>query len=406
LLFAISAQADTTTSQASYSLGDSSYSDKGYDDGKGCDTKIACDDGCGAKGGKGCGYSDTCYLFGPDEAWTVWPEDDCSGINVGGWFQAGYHSHAVPLSENYGDLLSFNDVPHHVNLHQSWLFVEKVADTECQCWDWGFRADIMYGTDAQKTQAFGQNQGWDTSWDNGVYGWAIPQAYAELAVGDLSVIAGHFYTLVGYEVVTAPDNFFYSHALTMFNAEPFTHTGVLGTYSGIDNLELYGGWTAGWDTGFDINNGGSNFLGGFSTGLTDNVDFTYITTAGDFGWRGSQAYSHSLVFDTVVTDCFNYVLQSDYKTVHDTGEELISIVNFLFYSVNECLALGTRVEWLRNNGDVIGNPGDYYEWTTGLNIRPHANFVFRPELRYDWNDGADPALDSIWTFGVDAIFTF
>ena len=61
--------------------------------------------------------------------------------------------------------------------------------------------------------------------DHGIYAWALPQAYAELADCDVSVKLGHFYTPVGYEVVTSPDNFFYSHAFTMYNSEPFTHTG-------------------------------------------------------------------------------------------------------------------------------------------------------------------------------------
>ncbi len=35
---------------------------------------------------------------------------------------------------------------------------------------------MLYGVDAQKTQAFGNNNGsWDNSFDHGVYGWAIPQ---------------------------------------------------------------------------------------------------------------------------------------------------------------------------------------------------------------------------------------
>ena len=94
----------------------------------------------------------------------------------------------------------------------------------------GFRADLMYGQDADDTQAFGNPPGtWDylNGFDEGAgYGWAIPQLYGEVALGEhVTVKAGHFYTLVGYEVVTAPDNFFFSHAMTMFNSEPFTHTG-------------------------------------------------------------------------------------------------------------------------------------------------------------------------------------
>ena len=147
---------------------------------------------------------------------------------------------------------------------------------------------MMYGIDANDTQAFGNPNGswdFDNGFDHGSYGWAIPQAYFEVALGDsLSIKAGHFYTLVGYEVVTAPDNFFYSHAMTMYNSEPFTHTGVLATAGMGDNVTLYGGWTLGWDTGFDQLNNGSSFLGGVGLTLTDDAAVTYIATAGNFGW--------------------------------------------------------------------------------------------------------------------------
>ena len=45
-------------------------------------------------------------------------------------------------------------------------------------------------------------------------------------------LPGDFFTMVGYEVVAAPEDFFYSHAYTVYNAEPFTHTGVLATFDG------------------------------------------------------------------------------------------------------------------------------------------------------------------------------
>jgi hypothetical protein len=324
------------------------------------------------------------------------PADNCLGIKVGGWFQLGYHSDFTPLSASRGDLLAFNDVPNGVNLNQYWLYAEKVAESHDGCWDWGFRADLTYGTDAQKTQAFG-GTGWDTAWDHGVYGWAAPQLYVEVAYGDLSIIGGHFFTLIGYEVITAPDNFFYSHSLTMFNSEPFTHTGVLATYGVSDDLEVYGGWTAGWDTGFESFGGGSNFLGGLSYSLTDNITFTYITTAGDFGARGSSAYSHSVVLDMSITERLNYVLQSDLLRVDSMNEDDIGINQYLFYTVNECVQLGGRFEWWQDDGT------DYSEITGGVNFRPHANVVIRPELRWDRQSAAD--IDQT-TCGVDAIVTY
>jgi len=140
------------------------------------------------------------------------------------------------------------------NNHQSWVYVEKAADGS-EGLDRGFRFDGMCGTDAGDTQAFGNQPGtWDylNGFDRGSgYGFAIPQLYGELAYEDFSLNGGHSFTIIGYEVVPAPDNFFFSHAFKMYDSEPFTHAGALLRYSGLDMFDFYAGWTAGWDTGFN-----------------------------------------------------------------------------------------------------------------------------------------------------------
>lgn len=235
------------------------------------------------------------------QAWTLFPEE-CE-FRIGGWMQGGYHDGSTGL---------FNDRPGKFNLHQTWLWIENKADGD-KGFDIGYRADFVYGIDGSDTQAFGNPPGtWDfqNGFDHGDYAWALPQLYGEVAINDLSVKFGHFYTLVGYEVVGAPGNFFYSHALTMYNSEPFTHTGMVASYSASDRLTLHGGWTAGWDTGFERFDNGSSWLGGFSYQLSDPLKMTYISTAGDLGWRG-EGYSHSLVFDWTINEKWHYVLQSD-----------------------------------------------------------------------------------------------
>ena len=313
-----------------------------------------------------------------------------SGVKIGGWTQFGYHS------DNNG---LFNSHPHRFNLHQGWLYAEKEADGS-DGWDWGFRFDAMYGVDAADTQAFGNNPGrWDfaNGFDHGIYGWALPQAYVQIAKGDWSIIAGHFFTIVGYEVVTAPDNFFYSHAYTMYNSEPFTHTGVLATYTASDDVTLYGGWTSGWDTGFDRLDDGSNFLGGVSLSLTDDVTATYITTVGDFGSR-EEGYAHSLVLDVGLTDDLNYIFQTDLVSTNaGAANDEVGINQYLIYTINDCLGVGTRVEWWKSDGN------SQYEATWGVNIRPLANVVIRPEIRYDWNPGTG---NDFTTFGIDSILTY
>lgn len=338
-----------------------------------------------------------------------WKLFNFENVNVGGWFQAGYHSESNDL---------FNNQPDSFNLHQGYFFAEKVAEAKDGRLGYGFRFDALYGIDAGDTQSFGNNPGnFDTADSfqrGGGFGWAIPQLYGEVAGENWSVKVGHFYTLIGYEVVTAPDNFFYSHAITQFNSEPFTHTGAIGTFNVSDDTTVYAGWTAGWDTGFDQFENGSNFLGGISTALTDKTTMTYITTIGDFGARGGDAYAHSFVFDTQVTDNFNWVVQSDLLRVAETGEDNVGINQYFLYDINDKLAFGTRVEWWKGDsltgyaphGGVLpvdGGSHSYYDVTFGFNVKPTQNLIIRPEYRYDWS----PAVNyEQGYFGMDVIALF
>jgi hypothetical protein len=194
----------------------------------------------------------------------------------------------------------------------------------------------------------------------------------------------------------------------MFNSEPFTHTGALATYSGFEALTLYGGWTAGWDTGFDQFRGGSNFLGGFAVDVVDNVTFTYMNTYGNFGWRdggGDDSYSHSMVLSAQMTDALQYIAQSDYlRTDNDEfvsnaglAADTIGLNQYLIYQWSDLISLGGRLEWWKADGE------SFYEATGGMNIHALDNLVFRPEWRQDWSPATDLDTD---TLAIDAILTY
>lgn len=320
-------------------------------------------------------------------------------LTIGGWVQMGYHNNSDGI---------FNTHPHHFDLQQGWLYLEKVADGS-NGWGFGGRMDIVYGTDAQNTQSFGNNPGrWDfrNGWDHGVYGWAMPQAYGEIAYDNVSVKVGHFFTLLGYQVVPATGNFFYSIPFTFNFSEAFTHTGALATIKADDKVTVYAGWTAGWDTGFDRFNDGSNFLGGASVKANDALTLTYITTFGNLGWLG-DGYTHSFVADWNINDNWEYVLQSDLVTTTNFGNhyDTIGLNQYLFYKINDKAKVGARMEWWKADGV------SYYEATAGLNIKPIPNLTIRPEIRYQWVPGPGdtnafgiPSNQGI--FGVDAILTF
>jgi hypothetical protein len=355
------------------------------------------------------------YYDGDGDASDAWTLHNalapCCEHNFGGWIEAGYYTEETGLSF-FAPLNDFNDHPDHLNLEQAWLYFEKIADGCCSA-DWGYRADVVYGVHAQKTQAFGNNDGsWDNSFDHGVYGWAIPQAYGEVAYGDWSVKVGHFFNFEDYEVIPATGNFFYSHSLTFNNSGPFTYTGVLNTWKVSCDTTVWAGWALGWDTGFDQFNGGSNWIGGFKTEASDDLTFAYVSSAGNFGLRsaGGSAYSQSVYAIADLTCRTQYVFQTEYSTSNgflddeDFDAENIAVVNYLFYTLNDCWKAGGRVEWLKTN-TMTEESTSFYELTGGLNYQANANLVIRPEIRYDWSptdfDDYDRAI-----FGIDAVLTF
>ena len=359
----------------------------------------ACDASCDSScDGMGCGIlsktqgdlGDPFTLFG-----------EVGPYSVGGWVQLGYHSNSAGNR--------FNSYADHLQLHQAWLYAERAIDSS-NGWDIGGRLDYVYGTDGPDTQSFGTGDiGWDNPWDRGTqYGHALPQAYFEVGYGDLSVKLGHFYTNIGYEVVGAPDNFFYSHALTMYNSEPFTHTGVLATLAASDDVTFMGGYTMGWDSGFDDN--GDSWLGGVSLTLTDRLAVTYASVAGRFSepWAGGgeKGYMQSVVADYAVSDKTNYVFQTDWLNTTDlagdaaNGRNTYGINQYLIHQYSDRVAAGLRYEWYATNGDQ--GREHLHNLTLGMNYRQNANLVFRPEVRWDW-DAADAEET---TFGIDAVMTF
>jgi hypothetical protein len=372
-----------------------------------CDNGSSCDTACDEMGDC-CGAWDIgldCCLGEPFKL----VDGDICGYTVGGWTQLGYHTYNTPFN--------FNQHADRVNLHQQWLYAEKVADGSCGL-GFGGRIDYVYGVDAQDTQSFGtQQSGWDNPWDNGIYGHALPQAYVEAAYGDLSVKAGHFFTTIGYEVVAATGNFFYSHSYTMYNSEPFTHTGILTTYALSEDTKIYNGYVMGWDSGFDDN--GDAWLTGVTTNVSDNVSFTYGLVLGRFGARAANEAGemHSIIVTSKLSDKLTHVFWTDYLDT-DNGtnraveRQTFDVNNALLYSFNDCLAWGNRFEWYnveRGLGKQTPGHSDVYAYTTGLNIRPHSNLLFRPEVRWDWDRDGILGLDlgtSQTTFGMDAIFTF
>lgn len=356
------------------------------------------------------------------------------GLRFGGWLSFGYnHNFDNPPNHRNGPT-TFADRTSRVQLNQLNLFLERAVNTEAKAWDIGGRVDFMFGSDTRFTQAVGLEfsdagkQKWVSDVEQKFNRLALPQAYLQIYAPVLNGITaklGHFYTPIGYEVVTAPDNFFFTHAYTMQYGEPFTHTGALFSTPLLENLTLTVGAVAGWDN-FQHRNAWS-FIGGLNwTNGVEGASALSVTLTGIHGQvveddRADRSL-YSLVVTYDITDRLHYTIQHDHgwQTTRglDQDPHWYGINNYLSYDLSDTLSLGARVEWFRDEqgvrvislgGDGVrpGKSANFYEATLGFNWKPTAWFKIRPEIRYDWSENTK-AFDAgqknqQLLFSVDAV---
>lgn len=402
--------------------------------GNDCGCPTCCNSNCGFERccALDCGESETVRLF--DDICGL----ECRGIKVYGWIAAGITANGENPADNYNGPMVFNDRTEG-QLNQFYLVMEKAIDNEGCGWGFGGRVDLLYGTDHRFTMARGLETERDLSdkWNSGrFYGVALPQAYVDVAYNDTTIRAGHFYTTIGYEVVAAPGNFFYSHAYTHQYGEPFTHTGAVVFQKWNDRLTFHAGVHRGWDNWEEAPGGDqASFLGGVNVTSEDGKgSLAFAITSGEEASSVGFAPRHmySLIYSRkMLCDRFTYIIEHDYGTQEDgvgavgavpvADAEWYGINQYFIYQLNCCWSAGMRVEWFRDDdgtrvtglgdGNTIAGQafeGNFWEITWGLNWKPNDNVVIRPELRYDWFEGAgnpynDGTDTSQFTAAVDAI---
>ena len=78
-----------------------------------------------------------------------------NGIEVGGWINAGITYNANNPTNRFNGPVTFADRSKEFQLNQLNLFMQRAVATEGKAWDFGGRFDLMFGTDAIFTQAYG-----------------------------------------------------------------------------------------------------------------------------------------------------------------------------------------------------------------------------------------------------------
>src|SRR5260221_1178591 len=208
-------------------------------------------------------------------------------LTITGLVEVGASGNANnPAVTNFGQL--FTDKANSFFLNQASLTVQRPLDQKATGYDFGFKFQAMYGSDARYTHFLGefdQSIGERNQFD-------IVEAHALfhlpwLTSGGIDLKVGQYVTLEGAEVINAPDNAIYTHSYIFFFGIPFKHTGILTTTHVNSWLDIYAGVDAGVNTTFgnhlDCFNCGDNneaaaFHGGFGLDLLDGKLTVSATT--------------------------------------------------------------------------------------------------------------------------------
>jgi predicted porin len=253
----------------------------------------------------------------------------------------------------------------------------------------GFRIDMVAGRDVQFFQARGLDTG----------DFDLEQAFitykAPLGEG-LTLTFGKFVTLLGAEVIEAPNNFNTSRSFLFGFAIPFTHTGLLLNYPVTPLIDLTVGVVNGWDN-VDDNNNAKTFIGRVGFNIAENLT---AAVAGIYGAeQDDRDGPKRWVIDVVstfkplpeLTLVLNYdyghedeVIAIDTRLVDAAWQGIALIAHYAF---TEKFGLAIRGEYFDDkDGARTGTAQDLWEVTVTAGYKWVKNFETRLEYRHDQSD--------------------
>jgi hypothetical protein len=368
-------------------------------------------------------------------------------FKISGWIDTGItFNPATPNdNQNFGRL--FDDRANEPLLNQMVVNLERALAPQPGQFDWGFKLQFMYGSDARFIHGLGLL---DHAAATSIVQPDIVEAYLNLHFpvltdGGLDLKLGKWVTLEGAETIDPRTNFFYSHTYIFNFGIPFDHTGGLATLHATKWLDLMAGVTRGVNTALDDNNDSVAFHGGL--GLNFNDGKVVVAASTHIGPETPDnnhdlRYLNCITVTWKITDKLTSITDLNYAHDEAADADAYGIAQYFTYSINDWLSVGLRGEVFSDQQGfyvvsfadphdpiraldgqptidprtVGGGDTTYGALTVGVNIKPPmpkpiAGLTIRPELRYDrslndthpFNDSSDRDQ---FTAGIDFIFSF
>lgn len=343
---------------------------------------------------------------------------DGTRTSISGWTEGSFTASTVKDNQLP---MGFNYLANQFLLQQNWLRIDRSVVTSGTTEPtFGFRSDwILPGSDYRFTISRGLFSGQLTADDGSPNTYGIDpvqfygEAYFPTIARGLDVKFGRMFCQYGAESIDAPPNALASHSYT-FIYDPFTHTGIMGTLQVTTAWSIQLGIIMGPDVFIDP---AASPYGMFSVkwappGGRDSVLVSGLLGSGRFD--ENQQFNNPNILDLVYIHTFSarlsYTLDAlcGYQTnVPDIGTATwFSAANYLTYKFTPRLSGNTRLEFFDDvDGNRTGFKGLYTAVTAGLNFQPRKDIVFRPEVRYDYNNESRPFQDNhgVFTAATDLI---
>jgi hypothetical protein len=380
----------------------------------------------------------------PLAAQTLTPAEEKARF-ISGWIETSFTANfdSPKDNQNFGRL--FDDRSNELVVNQAVVNFER-ALKKGPDFDWGFKLQLLYGTDARYLHSLGMRF---HQVENGQYQGDIPEVFLSLHLplltdGGVDVKVGKFVTLVALETVDPNGNTFYSHTYIFNFGVPTNHTGILFTFHASEALDLMAGVTRGVNTSIDDNNDALAFHGGFNLTLHDGD--VVVGAATHIGPESTDddtdiRYINDVWLTWNINKSLSSTTEINYVRDNLADADAYGAAQYVTYSISETVSASIRAEvWRDDRGfyvaqyanaldalrsfagqatldprSIAGGRTTYAALTIGLDFKLSVlkplGLRIRPELRVDrslndkkaFNDSSD---DRMFTAAVDAIVTF
>jgi hypothetical protein len=242
-----------------------------------------------------------------------------NGITISGHVEAGtnINPNGPDNNINFGQL--FTDRSNSFRMNQMMLTAEKDLDPAATGIDWGFKLQGMYGTDARFTHTIGL---WDRA-TNSPYQFDFVEANGQLHVpipgtGGMDMKAGIYSTPIGYEVIDATGNFFYTHSYIFNFGIPLKHTGFLTTTHLTPMFDLWAAADTGVNAGPPFFRGSDdNGAGAFLFGLGVNNPVPNLTVLALAHIGAENGYVKGATLCGITTFCYGANPNGAVRQIYD-----------------------------------------------------------------------------------------